>query len=102
MSKYYPECMNGVSKILIKESDYIFRLVEDVTVREDKKGQETTAVFNGFVLQTDRRRNVEAVLKSSLLLPPTIKLTYADFRAEYKIAYQKIHIEPTSQEKIAS
>jgi hypothetical protein len=102
MSKYYPECMNGVSKILTKESDYIFRLVENVIVREDKKSQETTAVFNGLVLQTDRRHNVEAVLKSSLPLPPTIKATYADFRAEYKIAYQKIHAEPNPQEKVAS
>lgn len=91
IAKYYPECMNGVSKILTKESDYIFRLTENIIVRQDKKTGDTSATFNGLVLQTDRRHNVEAVLKSSLPLPATIKATYADFRSEYKDAYQKIH-----------
>ncbi len=88
--KYYPECMNGVSKILIKESDYIFRIAEDIIVREDKKTQETSATFNGLVLHTDRKQTLEAVLKSSLPLPAKIKATYSNFREEYKAAYQKI------------
>ena len=92
MSKYYPECMNGVSKILTKESDYIFRLAENIIIRQDKKTGDTSAIFNGLVLQTDRKHNVEAVLKSSLPLPPTIKATYSDFRSQYKEAYQKIHV----------
>ena len=91
LTKYYPECMSGISRILVKESDYIFRLTEDITIIEDKKTGETRAIFNNLVLHTDRKCNLEAELKSSLPLPPKIKATYADFRAEYKIAYQRIH-----------
>ena len=103
LTKYYPECMNGISKILTKESDYIFRLTEDITIIEDKKTGETKAIFNNLVLHTDRKYNIEAELKSSLPLPPKIKATYDDFRAEYKIAYQKIHAqkEDKSQEQVS-
>jgi len=90
-SKYFPECMNGVSKILLKESDYIFRLTEDISLIEDKKTGETRAIFNELVLHTDRKHNVESILKSSLPLPLKIKASYNDFRNEYKAAYKKVH-----------
>lgn len=94
-NKYFPECMNSVSKILIKESDYIFRLTEDIIIRADKKSNATTAVYNGLVLHTDRKHNIESVLKSSLPLPQKIKANYDDFKAEYIIAYKKIHAQNT-------
>jgi AAA domain len=100
--KYHPECMNGISKILAKESDYIFRLTENITVREDKKTGDTSAIFNGLILQTDRKHFLEAELKSSLPLPAMIKATYEDFKEAYKSAYQKIHADHQTVEKIAS
>jgi len=88
--KFLPECMNGIFKILLKESDYIFRIVEDIFLKEDFKTKETKATFKGLVILTDRKVNPESFLKSSLSLPSSIIATYGAFKAEYEKAYRKL------------
>lgn len=84
--KYYPECMNGILRILIKETDYILRMVEDIEVRENAKTKETTARFCGLKILTNRQKNMESFLKTSLKLPDSIIANYTEFQKAYKEA----------------
>ena len=84
--KYVPECQNGILKILVKEVDYILRMIDDVTINHSKKAKEKNIEFNGITLLTNRQKYPSSMLKTSLNLPSKINASYDDFAQAYKQA----------------
>lgn len=99
--QYFPDCDNGVMKILLKESDYIFRLCEEIATNRNFKTGESKASFAGLHLITDRRVNLECgILKTSMILPPKIKAHYDDFKKAWELGFKSVKAQTTTPEEI--
>ncbi|MCP4653671.1 MAG: AAA family ATPase [Candidatus Omnitrophica bacterium] len=82
--RYQPECLTGVLKIFSKETDYIFRLIEEIA----EEGKSKKRVFRGLKILTDRKIHLDSVLKSSMPLPSSIPATASAFGKAYKLALE--------------